>query len=162
MQIESEKGDRALESELGVVLACVYSVCLEVARPALEIPGLCPSSTHLVSHRPENRRQASRGWLCDSINIERLWPDANRGACMLSHVQCFVTLWVVACQAPLSMGFPSKNIGVGYHFLLQGVFLTQGSNLRLPHWQEHSLPLSHLRSIKVQSIIFSPVDVLST
>ena len=27
--------------------------------------------------------------------------------------------------------FPSKNTGVGCHFLLQGIFLTQGSNLHL-------------------------------
>ena len=26
-----------------------------------------------------------------------------------------------------------KNIGVGFHFLLQGIFLTQGSNPRLLH-----------------------------
>ena len=41
---------------------------------------------------------------------------------------------------------PSKNPGVGCHSLLQGTFLTQGSNLRLScllHWQEDSLPLSH-------------------
>ena len=33
---------------------------------------------------------------------------------------------------------PGKNIGVGFHFLLQGIFLTQGSNqrlLHLLHWQ---------------------------
>ena len=34
-----------------------------------------------------------------------------------------------SCQAPLSMRFPGKNTGVGYHFLLKGIFLTQGSNL---------------------------------
>ena len=41
--------------------------------------------------------------------------------------------------------FPGKNTGVGCHFLLQGIFLTQGSNppLRLLHWQADSLPLSH-------------------
>ena len=27
--------------------------------------------------------------------------------------------------------YPGKNIGVGCHFLLQGIFLTQGSNLHL-------------------------------
>ena len=32
-------------------------------------------------------------------------------------------------------------------FLLQGIFLTQGSNLHLPHWQVDSLPLSHLGSM---------------
>ena len=31
-------------------------------------------------------------------------------------------------------------------FLLQGIFLTQGSNLHLPHWQVASLPPSHLGS----------------
>ena len=45
--------------------------------------------------------------------------------------------------------FSGKNTGVVCHFLLQGVFLTQGSNphlLCLLHWQADSLPLSHLRS----------------
>ena len=37
-------------------------------------------------------------------------------------------LCTVALQAPLSMGFSSKNTGVGCRFLLQGIFLTQGSN----------------------------------
>ena len=32
-------------------------------------------------------------------------------------------------QASLSMDFSSKNTGVGYHFLLQGVFPSQGLNL---------------------------------
>ena len=31
---------------------------------------------------------------------------------------------------------PGKNTGVGYHFLLQGIFPTQGSNLGLPHWRQ--------------------------
>ena len=31
--------------------------------------------------------------------------------------------------------FPAKNTGVGCHFLLQGVFLTQGSNLHLMHYR---------------------------
>ena len=39
--------------------------------------------------------------------------------------------------------FPSKNTGMGHHFLLQGIFLTQGSNLHLLHWQVDSLPLIH-------------------
>ena len=68
-------------------------------------------------------------------------------ACELSHVQLFATPWIVALKAPLSMEFPGKDTGVSRHFLLQGIFLTQGSNsyfLRLLHWQADSLPLSHL------------------
>ena len=39
----------------------------------------------------------------------------------------FATLWTVAYQAPLPIGFPGRNTEVGCHFLLQGIFLTQGS-----------------------------------
>ena len=45
--------------------------------------------------------------------------------------------------------FPGKSTGVGCHFLLQGIFPGQGSNLfllYLLHWQVDSLPLSHLGS----------------
>ena len=43
----------------------------------------------------------------------------------------------------------SRNTGVGCHAFLQGIFLTQGSNLSflyILHWQEGSLPLCHLGS----------------
>ena len=43
-----------------------------------------------------------------------------------------VTPWTVAHQAPLSMRFPKQDTGVGCHFLLQGIFLTQGSSPCLP------------------------------
>ena len=39
--------------------------------------------------------------------------------------------------------FPGKNTGVGCHFLLQGIFPTQGLNMSLLHWQAGSLPLGH-------------------
>ena len=56
-----------------------------------------------------------------------------------------MTPWTVARQAPLSMDSPGRNTGVGCHFLLQGIFPTQGSNLCLLcllHWQADSLPLA--------------------
>ena len=53
---------------------------------------------------------------------------------LLSRVLLFVTPWTVAIQALLSVGFPSKNTGVGYYFLLQGIFPTQGSSPHLLHW----------------------------
>ena len=52
-----------------------------------------------------------------------------------SHIRPYATLWTIACQAPLSMGFSGKNTGVACCALLQGIFLTQESNLcllRLP------------------------------
>ena len=68
--------------------------------------------------------------------------------CMLgcfSHVWLFVIQWTVAYQAPCPGDSPGKNTGVGSHALLQGTFLTQGSNPRLLcrlHWQMSSLPLA--------------------
>ena len=47
----------------------------------------------------------------------------------------------VAHQAPLSVGFSRQEYWSGCHFLLQGIFPTQGSNLL--HWQGHSFPLHH-------------------
>ena len=48
--------------------------------------------------------------------------------------------------------FPGKNTGAGCHFLFQGIFLTQGSNLSLLHllqWQADSLPLVPLGKTRV-------------
>ena len=61
---------------------------------------------------------------------------------VLSCVWLFVNPRTKASQAPLSMDFPGKNSGVGCHFLLQGIFLIQGSNVRLLHllhWEADSL-----------------------
>ena len=74
-------------------------------------------------------------------------------ACMLSCsvVSDFLTPQTVACQAPLSMGFSSKNTEVVCNFLLQRIFPTQGSNpslLHLLHCQVDSLLLNHLGSLQ--------------
>ena len=42
--------------------------------------------------------------------------------------------------------FSGKNTEVGCHFILQGIFLTQGLNPQFLHWQVDSLPLRHLGS----------------
>ena len=42
--------------------------------------------------------------------------------------------------------FSGKNTETNGHFLFQGIFLTQGSNLHLLHWQADSLPRCHLGS----------------
>ena len=60
----------------------------------------------------------------------------------LSRVQLFATPWTVAYQAPPTWDFPGKSTGVGCHFLLQGIFLTQGSNPGLPHCRQTPYCLS--------------------
>ena len=67
--------------------------------------------------------------------------------CMLSShsvVSDSVTPWTVARQLLCPWNFPGKNTGVGCHFPLQGIFLSQGLSLCLLcllNWQVDSLPL---------------------
>ena len=56
---------------------------------------------------------------------------------------CLVAKLCLTLWDPID--FPGENTGVGCHFLLQGIFPTQGSNPCLLHWQADSLPLNHLR-----------------
>ena len=78
------------------------------------------------------------------------------------------TPWAVAHHAPLSMGFSRQEYGVGCHFLLQGTFPSQGSNLCFLHWQVVSLPPSHVgspgwgRSISLNITEVSPISWSST
>ena len=68
-------------------------------------------------------------------------------ACVLSRfsrVQLFGTLWTVARQAPLSIGFSRQEYWSGLLSLPPGDLPTQGSSpslLSLLHWQVGSLPL---------------------
>ena len=65
---------------------------------------------------------------------------------MLSCVRLFVTLWTVARQAPLSMGFPRQGYWSGSPFPAPGDLPDPGIKLTTPALQGDSLPLSHLGS----------------
>ena len=71
---------------------------------------------------------------------------------MLSHLVVSDPLWpqeVWPTRLLCPWNFPDNNTGVGCHFLLQGIFLTQGLNqglLHLLHWQVDFLPLYQLAS----------------
>ena len=65
--------------------------------------------------------------------------------CALSHVWLSAAPWTAARQAPLSMGFPRQEYWSGLSFPSPGIFLTQGSNLRLLHLQNwQAVPLCHV------------------
>ena len=80
-----------------------------------------------------------------------LRPALQPPACLLCRcliTQLCPTIWWSRGLDPSSLlcpwNFPGKNTWVGCHLLLQGIFLTKGSNPRLPHWQADSLPSHHL------------------
>ena len=79
-----------------------------------------------------------------SFNLHQSSMKETISLCVFSHVRLSVTPWTIARQTPLSMEFSRQEYWSGNcHFLLQGVFPTQGSNLNLLHWQVDSLPLCH-------------------
>ena len=59
-----------------------------------------------------------------SVVSDSLQPHESQGSIRLARLLC---LW----------GSPGKNTGVGCHFLLQGIFLTQGWNPCLLLWLVH-------------------------
>ena len=64
----------------------------------------------------------------------------------LNRVQLFVTPSAVAYEAPSSMGFSRKEYWSGCHFLLQGIFPTQGSKPGLLHCRQTLYRLSYQES----------------
>ena len=87
---------------------------------------------------------------CSRMTLLQLVPQAGLQVVYVSshfsRVQLFVTLWTVARQAPLSMGFSRQEYWGGLPFPPPGrIFPTQRSNphlLCLLHWQVGSLPLA--------------------
>ena len=69
----------------------------------------------------EKNQRASRSVLSDSLRTHGLWP---------AKLLC-------------PWNSPSKHTGVGCHFLLQGIFPTQGSNLGLLDCRQFLHCLSH-------------------
>ena len=53
--------------------------------------------------------------LLENNKIHNFYIEINVVAVIqsLSHVQLFATLWTVACQAPLSMGFSRQEYWIG-------------------------------------------------
>ena len=76
----------------------------------------------------------------------------TKGGCCLVAELCLTLLWPLRLGSARLFGpwdYPGKNTGVGCHFLLQGIFLTQGSDpCLLPY---HLSPLGSHRPISTPS-----------
>ena len=76
------------------------------------------------------------------------------------HVQLFVTLWTVAHQSSVSMGFSRQEYWSGLPCLSPGDLPNLGTEsclLHLLHWQAGSLPLVRSPYKRMASAIF-PVE----
>ena len=70
--------------------------------------------------------------------ICNIWTQLRKMHCaqLLSHVQLFPNPWTVDTRLLCPWDFSGKNTRVDCHFLLQGIFPTQESNLGLLHHRE--------------------------
>ena len=60
-----------------------------------------------------------------------------------SHVRLFETLWIAACQTPLSMGFSRQEYWSGLPFPAPGDLPNPGTEPGCPALQADFLPLNH-------------------
>ena len=81
-----------------------------------------------------------------AYSIFKAWKEKVKS---LSCVRLFVTPWLLS-----PWNFPGKNTGVGCHFLLQRIFLTQGLNPGLPHCRQTLYCLSHQGSLRHTGLIY--------
>ena len=82
------------------------------------------------------------------VNRQRASSSSVTKSCLM-----LATPWIIACQAPLSVGFSRQEYWRGLPFPSPVIFPIQGSNLCLPyclHCQADSLPLSHLGSLSLR------------
>ena len=80
----------------------------------------------------------------DSLSSEPSEKPTYSSCSMLSccsRVQIFATPWIVAHQAPLSMGFPRQEYWSGLPFPSPGDLPDSGIKLRSPALQADSLPI---------------------
>ena len=88
-------------------------------------PGMEPRSPKLQADSLPSDQQSERKWSC-SVMSDSVIP------------------WTVACNRLLCpWDFLGKNTRVSYHFLLQGIFPTQGWNPGLPNCTQTLYRLSH-------------------
>ena len=89
------------------------------------------------------------------LHVGQQMDGLRCGVCLLSHfgqVRLFETLWTVAHEAPLSMGFSRQEYWTGLSCPPPGDLPDPGiepASPAAPAMQADSLPLSHLGSLKM-------------
>ena len=80
----------------------------------------------------------------------------------LSRVRLFATPQAPATRLLCPWDFPGESTGVHCHFLLQGIFPTQGSNPGLLHCKQTHYRLSHQGSVRDNYSPTHKVGILGT
>ena len=120
----------------GIVKSTIQYSAVAAAAAAAKLLQLCPTLCDPIDGSPSKSpvpgilQARVPEWVVLSFSNAWKWKVKMK---LLSHVWLFSTPWTVAHQLLSLWNFPGKNPGVGCHSLLQGTFLTRGSNLSLLH-----------------------------
>ena len=104
-----------------------------------------PVLVHLIGggERKWGRESLKPNWSCLEGTLDDKHCFVSSLVLMLSRVQLFVTLWTIAHQAPLSMGFPKQEYWNGLPFPPPEDLPDPGikpTSPMSPAWQVDSLP----------------------
>ena len=100
------------------------------------VNSIIPVSTSRFQHCTVSWKRSAQCQSCEFVL-------AGAFVVVWASESCLTLLWPRGLQPTRLLcpwDFPSRNTGVCCHFLLQGIFLTQESNLWFLHWQVGSLP----------------------
>ena len=119
------------------------------------------NEVHYYSHRIDKNVETKRSyvaWLRLQLFIIYNHSDSVLVKVKsLNRVRLFVTHGLQPARLLCPWDFPGNNTGVGCHFLLQGVFPTQGSNPGLTHCRKMLLPSEP----PGKSLMFSYQNIIS-
>ena len=141
-----------------VQFSSVTHLCPTICDPMNHItPGLpvhhqLPEFTQTHVHRVSDAIQPSHPLSSPS-------PPAPNLCSVMS--KSFATPWIVAHQAPLSMGFSRQKYWSGLPFPSPGVFQTQGSNPSLLHCKQILHYLSRIGSLRASLVAQLVKNLLS-
>ena len=98
---------------------------------------------HYVGGETEAPRDTSQSSGKARTQIQVVYPGAHGGGLVTKSCPTLATPWTVAHQAPLSTGCSRPEYCMHGHFLLQGIFPTQGWNLGLLYCRQTLHQMSH-------------------
>ena len=146
---------------LGTASGTSSKVCSSVSGPCsqwlLQIAGECEKGCPLFSTRWSSTNLS--GLVCKGSCVPSTFVNTWSLRFKICITAAVDTTLLLSCQVVSSSlrphvlyparllcpwDFPGKTTREGCLFLLQGIFLTKGSNPCLLHWLEDSVPLSHL------------------
>ena len=125
-----------LGTDLHPTVLCTPHPCLTSHISIYRNVSICTASLSTIG--PKQPPPPQQAFLDPGLKVCFLSP--------FSRIQLFLTLWTIACQAPLSMGFSRQEYWSGLPCPPPGIFPIRGSDTGLAYCRQILDHLSYQRS----------------